>query len=306
MTARRGATGLSGLLVIDKPSGMTSHDVVARLRRATGERRIGHAGTLDPLATGVLLVLVGSATRLERYLSGHDKSYRARITFGSETDTLDSDGVVISNHDVPPAVLDADSAREILDRFVGPQSQMPPVYSAIKRDGVPAHRLARAGAEVEMEPRDIVVHSAELLGVDVDAACWDVRFSVSKGTYIRSLARDIGRSAGSGAHLSALQRTGVGALGIERAVTLDEACRTAEAEGLPSLFADPVPALGFPVVTGDATTVRAGRPLAAPECESFEMSSRLSVLIEGRLGAVYLRTERGCLPETVFVPEVAR
>ena len=306
MTARRGATGLSGLLVVDKPSGMTSHDVVARLRRATGERRIGHAGTLDPLATGVLLVLIGSATRLERYLSGHDKSYRARIAFGAETDTLDSDGTVISEHEVPATVLDAASAREMLARFVGPQSQLPPVYSAIKRDGVPAYRLARAGAEIEMEPRDIVVHAAELMDVDSDSASWDVRFTVSKGTYIRSLARDIGRAAGSGAHLTALQRTGVGTLGIESSVSLDEACQTAEAGEISSLFVDPVPALGFPVIAGDPMTVRAGRPLAAPECGSLEIMSPVSVLVEGRLGAVYLQTERGCLPETVFVPEVAR
>ncbi|MBN2248261.1 MAG: tRNA pseudouridine(55) synthase TruB [Coriobacteriia bacterium] len=306
MMARRGATGLSGMLVIDKPGGMTSHDVVARLRRATGERRIGHAGTLDPLATGILLVLVGSATRLERYLSGHDKSYRALISFGSETDTLDADGAVSTVHPIPDAVLDATEAQRILDGFLGPGSQIPPVYSAIKRDGVPAHRLARAGTDVEMLPRDIVVHEAVLEGIDASNATWDVRFAVSKGTYIRSLARDIGVAAGSGAHLAALRRTAVDAITIERARALDEVCVAAAAGELVSLFVDPVPALGFPVIEGDAVTVRAGRALPAPAVGLPLSDDRVSVIVEGRLGAVYRAAPDGYAPETVFIPEVAR
>lgn len=306
MTARRGATGLSGVLVIDKPGGMTSHDVVARLRRSTGERRIGHAGTLDPLATGVLLVLVGSATRLERYLSGHDKSYRARIVFGAETDTLDSDGEVVSVSEVPAPVLDLQSARELLAGFRGRQSQVPPSYSAIKRDGVPAHRLARAGVEVVMEPREIDVYEAALQGIEPEAAAWDVVFSVSKGTYVRSLARDIGRAAGSAAHLTALRRTSVGTLLIEQAVSLDDACAAAEKGALPGLFVDPVPALGFPVVQGDAGTVRSGRPLPMDSDDGLAPGQRLSVIVDGRLGAIYVRSGSGALPESVFVPEVAR
>lgn len=306
MTARRGATGLSGLLIIDKPAGMTSHDVVARLRRATGERRIGHAGTLDPLATGVLMVLVGSATRLERYLSGHDKSYDARLAFGAETDTLDADGTVTATHPVPSEVLDPDAAARLLAGFLGPQSQMPPAYSAIKRDGVPAYRLARAGVEVEMSPRDITVHEAELQAIDPGSSSWDVHFTVSKGTYIRSLARDIGRAAGTGAHLSALRRTSVGTVRVDAAHPLDGACDSARAGALPGLFADPVPVLGFPSMTADAADVLTGRALATPDAQALDVGARVSVVVDGRLGAVYRATDRGLAPETVFAPAVSR
>lgn len=306
MTARRGATGLSGLLIIDKPAGMTSHDVIARLRRATGERRIGHAGTLDPLATGILTVLIGSATRLERYLSGQDKSYDARLVFGAETDTLDSDGTVTATLPVPPSVLDPDAAARVLSRFLGPQSQMPPAYSAIKRDGVPAHRLARAGVEVEMSPRDIVVHEAALLSVNAQTASWDVHFAVSKGTYVRSLARDVGRAAGTGAHLAALRRTSVGPVRIEAAHALDAACDAALAGELPALFTDSVPVLGFPTHAASAAEVLAGRTLAAPDQAQIAPGNRVSVLVDDRLGAVYRTTERGLVPETVFSPAVSR
>lgn len=306
MTACRGTTGLSGLLVIDKPGGMTSHDVVARLRRATGERRIGHAGTLDPAATGILLVLVGSATRLERYLSGQDKSYRARIAFGAETDTLDADGEVVAAHPVPARVLDPSEAGRVLDGFKGAGTQVPPVYSAIKRDGVPAHRRARAGVEVEMVPRAIDVHEATLLAIDPLANTWDVQFSVSKGTYIRSLARDIGRAAGSGAHLAALRRTAVGVVSIEDSHTLDDACEAAGAGSLAELFADPVPVLGFPVLDGDPATVGTGRPLLTSQALQLAVDERVSVLVNGSLAAVYRRTPATCVAETVFVPEVAR
>ncbi|MHB1450577.1 MAG: tRNA pseudouridine(55) synthase TruB [Coriobacteriia bacterium] len=305
MTARRGATGLSGLLVIDKPGGMTSHDVVARLRRSTGERRIGHAGTLDPLATGVLLVLIGSATRLERYLSGHDKSYRALIAFGTETDTLDSDGSVVATHPVPETILQPEQATRILTGFIGLGTQVPPAYSAIKRDGVPAYRLARAGADVEMAPRDMVVHEASLRAVDAASATWDVHFSVSKGTYIRSLARDIGVAAGYGAHLAALRRTSVGAIVIDEAHSLDAACDAAAAGVLPGLFTDPVPALGFPTMNGDAATVQAGRMLGAAPTGSAG-SDRVSVVVDGRLGAIYRLAPGGYAPEAVFIPEVSR
>jgi len=306
MTPRRGATGLSGLLIIDKPAGMTSHDVIARLRRATGERRIGHAGTLDPLATGVLTVLIGSATRLERYLSGQDKSYDARLVFGAETDTLDSDGAVTATLPVPPSVFDPDAAARVLSGFLGPQSQLPPAYSAIKRDGMPAHRLARAGVEVQMSPRDIVVHEAALRSVHAQTASWDVHFAVSKGTYIRSLARDVGRAAGTGAHLAALRRTSVGPIRIEAAHALYAACDAALAGVLPALFADPVPVLGFPTLSANAAEVLDGRLLTTAVPPPIAPGGRVSVLVDGGLGAIYRTTERGLAPETVFSPAVTR
>lgn len=306
MTARRGATGLSGVLVLDKPAGMTSHDVVARIRRVTGERRVGHAGTLDPLATGVLIVLVGSATRLERYLSGQDKSYRALIAFGSETDTLDADGTVVAKHAVPSHVLDDVAATRILESFIGMGTQIPPTYSAIKRDGVPAHRLARAGVEVEMQPRTITVHKAALKGIDQHPTTWDVDFSVSKGTYIRSLAKDIGTRAGSGAHLAGLRRTSIGALSIKDAYGLDEVCDAASAGVLSPLFTDPVPTLGFPTIDADPVTVRTGRSIDVPPSLSLADGERVAMLVDGLLGGVYRKSSRGLIPEAVFIPEVAR
>ncbi|MDZ4166820.1 MAG: tRNA pseudouridine(55) synthase TruB, partial [Coriobacteriia bacterium] len=238
MIARRGATALAGVLLVDKPGGPTSHDVVATIRRATGERRIGHAGTLDPMATGLLLVLVGRATRLERYLSGHDKSYDARIVFGAATDTLDADGEVTETRPVDDTLFDLTRAAGVLASFVGPALQMPPAYSAIKRGGVAAHRLARAGKEPELQPRDIVVHEATLSAVHPDEHAWDVSFSVSKGTYIRSLARDVGLAAGTVAHLGALRRTAVGAASITAAHTIDAVTEAATADRLPALFSD--------------------------------------------------------------------
>jgi tRNA pseudouridine55 synthase len=304
--ARRGATGLSGVLVIDKPAGCTSHDVVARLRKATGEKRIGHTGTLDPMATGALIVLVGSATRLARYLSVDRKSYLAHVEFGTATDTLDADGHVVSSSPVPPSVLDALEAERVLATFLGPQTQIPPAFSAIKRQGVPAYRLARDGADVTMEPREIEVHEAALSAVDPSGPTWQVRFSVSKGTYIRSLARDIGAAAGTDAHLSALRRTQAGVLGLEHAVTLEDACAAASEGRLPSLFIDPLPALGFPHMTGDPASVRTGRALPAPAGLALGSDDRVSIIVDGRLGAVYRLSGSSLVPETVFVPEVAR
>src|SRR5665648_353727 len=146
MSTRRGATDLSGILAVDKPSGITSHDVVAAVRRATGERRVGHAGTLDPVATGLLTILVGPATRLEPYLSGHDKTYVATIAFGTSTDTDDADGAVIQTVPVPGDVIDPDAASRLLASFTGEQLQVPPAYSAIKRGGQVAHRAAPEAA----------------------------------------------------------------------------------------------------------------------------------------------------------------
>ena len=184
--ARRGATGLSGILLVDKPEGMTSHDVVAIVRRATGEGRVGHAGTLDPAATGLLVVLVGPATRLEPYLSSATKSYEATIAFGAATDTDDADGVIVATSPVPENVRDPAYAQALLARFLGESEQVPPTYSAIKTAGKAAHRVARAGGEVVVQPRPIRVDEARLLGVDPATESWRVSFTVSKGTYIRA------------------------------------------------------------------------------------------------------------------------
>jgi len=194
---RRGATGLSGVLCIDKPQGPTSHDVVATVRRATGEGRVGHAGTLDPMATGLLVVLIGPATRLEPFLSSASKSYHATVRFGAETDTDDAEGSVTQTAAVPEAAFDPEVARAAVAELLGESSQMPPAYSAIKVDGTVAHRAARAGTPIELKPRLITVYEAALVDTDRVVSTWTVDVTVSKGTYVRALARDLGRGHGS-------------------------------------------------------------------------------------------------------------
>ncbi|KAF0208153.1 MAG: tRNA pseudouridine(55) synthase TruB [Actinomycetota bacterium] len=300
MGRRRGATGLAGVIVIDKPAGMTSHDVVAAVRRATGEGRVGHAGTLDPMATGVLVVLVGPYTRLEKYLSGHDKGYSATITFGSETDTDDAEGQVVQTAPVPAGIFDAEHAEEILRTFIGASEQLPPAYSAIKLDGKTSHEVARAGGALALAPRSIVVHDAHLSGFDADARTWDVDFLVSKGTYIRALARDIGRSVKSAAHLSALRRTRSGSVFIEGAHSLTTVVEHGVTGTIAKLFYDAPGALGFPLLVADsqADAIATGRPLALPE---FTGGAPLfSVLVDGTLRAIYRREGERLVPETVL------
>jgi tRNA pseudouridine55 synthase len=305
MTPRRGATDLAGVLLVDKPKGPTSHDVVASLRRATGERRIGHAGTLDPMATGLLLVLVGRATRLERYLSGEDKRYEARIVFGVATDTLDAEGTITETLPVDTALFDDGRAAEILSGFVGPAAQMPPAYSAIKRGGIAAHRLARAGEDPALEPRDVIVHEATLVALRPDERAWDVTFAVSKGTYVRSLARDIGRAAGTVAHLGALRRTAIGSADVTSAHTLDTSVEAAEAGRLPELFTDPVELLGLPTAEVDPVVVRDGRPLPAEVAPILD-GERVTITSGAAVLGVYRRSGSFLRAETVFEPGVTR
>lgn len=301
---RRGATQLAGVLAIDKPSGMTSHDVVAAVRRATGEGRVGHAGTLDPAATGLLVVLVGSATRLERYLAGQDKRYEARIVFGSTTDTLDAEGATVARAPVPEAVADAAYAQRVLDRFLGPQSQVPPAHSAIKSGGVPAYKHARAGRPAELSARPIVVHEARLQGIDASTPAWDVAFTVSKGTYVRALARDIGSSAGTVAHLGALRRVASGPLEVSAALPLAAALEAASAGSLAEHFVDPVPLLGYPCLEvghealAGSRHLRPGTPL--------ESGQRVTVVTPTGVAAIYVARADALVAETVFVPEVSR
>lgn len=306
MRARRGATDLAGVLALDKPSGLTSHDVVAALRRASGERRIGHAGTLDPMATGLLLVLIGRATRLERYLSGHDKTYRARISFGTATDTLDAEGTVVETAPVPPEVHSAEYARGVLAGFLGGSAQVPPAYSAIKLAGAPAYRMARRGETPELAARDIVVNEAELLEVDSAHHSWDVRFAVSKGTYVRSLADDIGRAAGTVAHLSGLRRTAIGGVGIDWAIGLDEACARAQDGSLRSLFLDVAGLLGLPVAEVPSGVAANGRPVPVEIVDrvSAPLSEGLVVSVSsaGEFLGVYVCTGDVLRAETVFDP----
>lgn len=310
MRAKRGASGLSGVLLIDKPKGLTSHDVIDRVRRASTERRVGHAGTLDPMATGLLVVLLGPATRLEPYLSGKDKRYDARITFGTATDTLDATGRVTQTASVSQALSDPAFAAKLLDGFIGVQLQTPPTYSAIKRDGKTAHRVARAGGEMVIEPREVTVHEVELVAIGSDstgATIWDVALLVSKGTYVRSLAADIAEAAGTVGHLSALRRTGSGPLDVTSAHTLERVSQAAQepASGIATLFNDPIDALGLPVTDGDPAVVTAGRALSLP-ARALGEGAVWGIESDGRLLALYRETSDHMSPCVVLATPIER
>lgn len=297
---RRGATDLVGILPVDKPGGMTSHDVVAQVRRATGEGRVGHAGTLDPSATGLLVVLVGRYTRLEPYLSGSVKAYEATIAFGTETDTDDADGEVTEVAEVRDSLFDSHIAQDALDALRGTSLQTPPAYSAIKVGGRVAHRAARAGEALKIAPREIEVSDAHLIGLDAAARTWTVRFRVSKGTYVRALARDLGRACGSAAHLAALRRTASGRLTLDDAHPLDDVLEIAAQGRINSLFADPLEVLGLPVVEGDAATLAVGGTLRGPVAPVLPAGARVAVTVDGRLAGIYRAENEGGVPEVVL------
>ncbi len=207
---------VSGVLVVDKPVGLTSHDVVQIIRRGTGIRRAGHTGTLDPRASGVLVVLIGPAVRLSEYVSASDKRYQATIHLGSSTDTYDSEGRVTSSASL--VNVSEDKFEDILQQFVGEIEQVPPPYSAVKVQGRKAYEIAREGEEVSLEPRTIQVYSLDLLEWDPPEVVIDV--FCSSGTYVRSLANDLGNALGVGAHLVGLRRTKSGRFTLRDAVTL--------------------------------------------------------------------------------------
>jgi tRNA pseudouridine55 synthase len=240
---------MDGILVVNKPQGWTSHDVVGRIRRLTHQKRVGHAGTLDPMATGVLLVCLGRATRVAEYLMGSDKTYRAVMRLGVETDTYDADGQVIATQ---PVAVDESELRAVLARFVGEIDQVPPMYSALKRDGKPLYKLARQGIEVEREPRRIKIHDIALRAWQPPDATIDVR--CSSGTYIRSLAHDIGAALGCGAHLIALTRLASGSFYIDDAVTLEDLTGLQDLSGL--LHPLDAALQDLPVLTLDADQAR--------------------------------------------------
>jgi tRNA pseudouridine55 synthase len=223
--------GPSGVLVIDKPRGPTSHDVVARIRRALGTREVGHAGTLDPMATGVLVVAVGEATKLVPWLTAHEKAYEATIALGVETDTLDAEGHETRRVPLEAALVQAlaDSRgpsvaprlRAALEAERGRTSQVPPAFSAIQKDGERAYARARRGETVELEAREVRVHGLDLVACSDDPPWLTVRIEVDKGYYVRSLARDLALALTSVGHLTSLRRTRSGCFTLEEALPLD-------------------------------------------------------------------------------------
>lgn len=211
-------SNLEGILLIDKPQGITSHDVVDRVRRKLHMKKVGHAGTLDPNATGLLIILVGKATKVSQYLMSLDKEYQGEIKLGEATNTFDCEGEVTESREVP-AFSEAE-LRAALAEFVGDQYQTPPMFSAKKIDGVPLYKLARKGKEVEREPRFIRVGEFELVKMELPVLQFFV--ACSKGTYVRTLAHDLGQKLGCGGHLTELRRTASDRFDIDDSVPLED------------------------------------------------------------------------------------
>ncbi len=209
---------MNGLIIIDKPAGITSHDVVSIVRRATGERSVGHLGTLDPMATGVLPLLLGKYTRLAQFFGAAEKHYTGTIRCGYATDTYDAEGQPTT---LPmPLTLSLDQLRELAKKFNGEMDQVPPIYSAKKINGVPAHKLARQGKEVPVKPARITIHRFTLDSLQDDTLTFTMH--VSAGGYVRSVAHELGQHAGCGAHLTSLRRTQAGAFTLAQSITIDD------------------------------------------------------------------------------------
>jgi tRNA pseudouridine55 synthase len=291
------ARNVIGALIIDKPQGFTSHDVVARVRRATGTRRVGHAGTLDPFATGVLVCCIGRATRLVQFLVGLDKAYIGTVRLGYATDTQDATGKQITPLRTSKE-LSLEELRKTLSAFIGPQLQTPPMFSAKKVGGKRLYKAAREGLELAREPVSIVVHSIELaegdrdlLSSNEDGTCdFTMRVSCSSGTYIRTLADDIGRSLGFGGHLISLRRLRVGHFDLNDALTLEELESSSRAELESELIDGSSMVSHLPRVVLDKERVSLignGRQISLSESEvkRIEGSAGLARLcdLEGRL-----------------------
>ena len=275
---------------MNKPVGLLSHDVVARVRRAVGESKVGHAGTLDPLASGALIIGVGQATRLLGLITLDDKRYVARIAFGCETATDDAEGEPIRTAPVPSELLDETFARSVLASIVGEQDQVPPAYSAISVNGRRAYDIARKGGDVELTARRITVHDALLVSIEHsdDAVVWTCAFHVSKGTYIRSLARDLGRKLGSAAHLSGLVRTASGSVPLDRCIELDTLAEGGLDAALSHML-DPLELLPYPwcvLSVPEATDIIQGKQISSSVCSDLAIGERVCLTFDGKLISV--------------------
>lgn len=312
MATERGEEPLAGILLVDKPAGPTSHDVVETARRALGERRIGHTGTLDPFAEGLLVLGVGPATRLAEYFHWLDKVYEARVRLGEETSTHDPEGEVVRSSEEWRA-LDAGRIEEVLGELTGRVSQRPPAFSAKRVDGERAHRAAREGRELELERVEVTVHELLLRGWSPPEL--ELRARVGTGTYVRALARDLGRALGCGAHLRSLVRTRVGPYRLEDALdpgVLESRFREGGAAGLGSAWRRPAEALPWmPTRRLDPEEARAvghGAAIPAgtvepPRWEDSGLEARephVTLVREGRLLAVAEREDGRLQPRKVF------
>src|SRR3954454_10381202 len=256
-----------GLLLVDKPAGMTSHDVVARARRVLSVRKVGHAGTLDPMATGLLILGVGAATRLLGHVGGHDKTYDATIRFGQSTVTDDGEGETLTV--ASTSHLDDDAIRAALAAQTGPLQQVPSSVSAVKVDGRRSYDRVRAGEAVELAPRSVTVHALEVHRIarpTPDLVDVDVTVSCTAGTYIRAIARDAGTELGVGGHLTALRRTASGSFSLDRAATVEDAGAALLAGG----------GAGFLPLADAAATVFPVRELTAEEARAIGYGQRIA------------------------------
>lgn len=245
---------MTGIILIDKPKDITSFGAVARVRRICGEKKCGHTGTLDPMATGLLTVMLGGATRFSELLPSHDKAYRAEFRLGTVTDTLDITGKVLETR---PVSANAAQVAAALAEFVGEIEQLPPMYSAVSVNGKRLYDLARQGVEVEREPRRVTVYSAEILEANESAGEYAVSVECSSGTYIRTLISDLGEKLGCGAVLTELRRTAANGFKIDSAVTLEALSQAAESGELDRLIIPVDRALEeYPIITVSAAQAR--------------------------------------------------
>jgi tRNA pseudouridine55 synthase len=298
------ASAIDGVIVVAKEPGPTSHDVVGLVRRLSGVKRVGHGGTLDPFAAGVLPVFLGHATRLVEYHTTDEKEYRALIAFGARSTTDDIDGELTATQASPPS---RETVEQALDQFRGQIAQVPPDYSAVRVAGRHAYELARHGRKPELRPRMVTISRLELVDWDDSAAerpTATIELRCSAGTYVRALARDLGESLGTGAYLAALTRTASGAFRLEQAHKLDEV-RAALSDGHPEKVMlpattglDELPRLT--VAANDLRALTKGQPIPAPE----GVVSDVPVLLldgKGVLAAVARRHDGKLEPEKVFV-----
>jgi tRNA pseudouridine55 synthase len=288
---------MNGLLVIDKPAGLTSHDVVNRVRRILQQKSVGHLGTLDPAATGVLPLVLGNLTRLAQFYTGSEKTYEGVIRFGFATDTYDAEGVPAS----PPqsVSLSDQQVREVASRFRGVIEQMPPPFSAKKIKGVPAYKLARKHQDVPLQPVQVEIKEFEILRVDSDRVHFRAR--VASGTYMRSVAHDMGQQIGCGAHLESLRRTALGEFTVADAHTLEQveaAARDAQAEAILVHPRQLLPQIPCVTATEEAATlIRSGRAVNLMELSG----ARLVKVFYGQRDLIAIATR---IAGTLFHPKI--
>ena len=304
---KRGASGINALIATDKPLGLTSHDVVSRVRRALSEKRVGHAGTLDPNASGVLVVGIGLATKLLGLLTLDRKGYVADISFGARTSTDDADGQVVATAPVPAELRDAEFAQDVCRQLVGDIDQLPPAVSAISVEGKRAYQLVREGKTPELAARRVHIYDATFLAVHApsvdEAPIWTVAFDVSKGTYIRSIARDLGQELGTEAHISGLRRTFSGPITLGSCVSLEELEQN-PTEVLNAKSLNPTEVLGYPVhklTPAEYKCVEVGKRFGIPEdLSDTPHNSLVSLVWNNLLVGIWCRQGSSLVCQTNF------